>query len=65
MLNPEKEAAKKKLAGKLHDAEKDRLSKSVKEGQGEGGKDDGKPKSRQKVVKKPVPNFGGGKLGST
>lgn len=65
MPNPEKEAAKDKLKSKLlekQDARRPKIeSDNSNSNTGSGGSSGG---NRNKVLKKPPPNFGGGKLGT-
>jgi hypothetical protein len=56
LLNPEKEASKSKLKSKLQEAQEARRATVPTPNQ--------ESSNRKKVVKKPVPNFGGGKVGS-
>ncbi|RYH30487.1 hypothetical protein EON65_04955 [archaeon] len=59
MPNCEKEHAKERVKAKLAEAQTSRLSQQAKELKSEGGTG-----QRTKTVKKPVPNFGGGKVGT-
>lgn len=59
LLNPEKEASKNKLKSKLHEAQDARRA-AVPTPNNESSTNS----NRKKVIKKPVPNFGGGKVGT-
>jgi len=62
--NPEKEASKQKLKVKLQEAVETRRSlHAVAESQSDKSNNEGN-NNRKKVLKKPVPNFGGGKVGT-
>jgi hypothetical protein len=66
LLNPEKENTKKKLQSVLKEAQANRKPASVIEQLKESSdnNNNNNKSSKSKVVKKPVPNFGGGKFGS-
>lgn len=59
--NHEREQNKKKLQEKLADAQ---AARKPTVAESEGGTCGGSGGSKKKVLKKPTPNFGGGKLGS-
>lgn len=66
LLNPERESNKKKLQDKLKDAQSARriqVDEDDKKGSSTNSSNsNSRPKSQ---AKKPVPNFGGGRLGSS
>ncbi len=63
MPNHEREQNKKRLHDKLAEAQAARKAVVATDGDGATAGSSGSSKNK-KVVKKPLPNFGGGKLGS-
>lgn len=61
MPNYDKDMTKDKLKSKLLDAQNSRRSQTLLDEKKEKTSSNN---SKQKTVKKPVPNFGGGKLGT-
>lgn len=59
MPNHERDTTKRRLHDKLMEAQNGRKAAAVTAAEDENKKDKSK-----KVLKKPVPNFGGGKLGT-